>query len=488
MIDVLLRRRRGHQRPQPMVGGRLRRARQRGPGTCAVSARAWCRPSMRTRPRGSGCARRSKPLLVRAPALVHARGGDGQTPLHFASTVEVAQLLIDRGADIDARDVDHESTPAQYMVRDRQDVARYLVARGCRTDILMAAALGDLDLVRQHLDADPGLHPHDACRRRFSRSRTRRAAAPSTRGRSARTRPRTRSRASSVTSTSWPSSCARSPATLQLAVAGRAAMSALVQQLLATDPTLVCALFRTTSARRWLTRRGTTTCVRSRSCSLPAGRSTLAASIVRRPCTGPHGTATSRWRASCCSMARLSTSRAMTTTATPLHWASLRFGARLALPDSGDYAGVVETSAAGGCDAAGDRPAVRSERCRARRPPKRVLDKELTAFARIPGPGCIPRQITLQCKVNACLARPPCAPRQVHPAGVDRSHEPLLAPGEVLALSAPRPRHAGRVSRSGRRGRDRGRTRPAPLIRGRARPRGDPGLHHQRLSRLSPGR
>lgn len=97
--------------------------------------------------------------------VVHARGGDGQTPLHFASTVEIAEFLLAKGADIDARDVDHESTPAQYMLRvgqkrhyphDRQNVARYLVSRGCQTDILMAAALGDADLVRRHLDADPG--------------------------------------------------------------------------------------------------------------------------------------------------------------------------------------------------------------------------------------------------------------------------------------------------------------------------------------------
>ena len=97
--------------------------------------------------------------------VVHARGGDGQTPLHFASTVEVAEFLLANGAEIDALDVDHESTPAQYMMRvdqkrhyprDRQDVARYLVSRGCKTDILMAAALGDVDLVRQHLDRDPG--------------------------------------------------------------------------------------------------------------------------------------------------------------------------------------------------------------------------------------------------------------------------------------------------------------------------------------------
>jgi ankyrin repeat protein len=96
-----------------------------------------------------------KELLSANPALVHARGGDGQTPLHFAATVEIADCLLDRGAEIDALDIDHESTPAQYMVRERQEVARHLVARGCRTDILMAAALGDLDLARNHLAANP---------------------------------------------------------------------------------------------------------------------------------------------------------------------------------------------------------------------------------------------------------------------------------------------------------------------------------------------
>ncbi len=102
-----------------------------------------------------GMMSRLRELISLDPALVHARGGDGQTPLHFASSVEVATYLLDQGALIDARDVDHESTPAQYRVGDRQEVVRYLVARGCQTDILMAAALGDLDLVKTHLDADP---------------------------------------------------------------------------------------------------------------------------------------------------------------------------------------------------------------------------------------------------------------------------------------------------------------------------------------------
>lgn len=98
---------------------------------------------------------RLRELIEGDPQSVHARGGDGQTPLHFARTVEIAAYLLDHGADIDARDIDHESTPAQWMVGDRPDVARYLVRRGCTTDILLAAAVGDLDRVRMHLDADP---------------------------------------------------------------------------------------------------------------------------------------------------------------------------------------------------------------------------------------------------------------------------------------------------------------------------------------------
>ncbi len=102
-----------------------------------------------------GMTDRLRELIDGDPDCVHARGGDGQTPLHMAQTVEIAELLVRHGADIDAIDVDHESTPAQYMVRDRQAVARHLVSSGCRTDLLLATALGDVDHVRRHLDADP---------------------------------------------------------------------------------------------------------------------------------------------------------------------------------------------------------------------------------------------------------------------------------------------------------------------------------------------
>lgn len=102
-----------------------------------------------------GMFERLRELIEGDPELVHARGGDGQTPLHFAATVEIAEFLLAKGAEIDARDVDHQSTPAQYMIRSRPEVARFLIARGCSTDILMATALGDEALVISILDRDP---------------------------------------------------------------------------------------------------------------------------------------------------------------------------------------------------------------------------------------------------------------------------------------------------------------------------------------------
>ncbi|MGQ0643432.1 MAG: ankyrin repeat domain-containing protein [Gemmatimonadaceae bacterium] len=95
-------------------------------------------------------------IVATDPNVVHARGGDGQTPLHFAKSFEIADFLLAHGADIDAIDVDHEGTPAQWMISDRTELARYLVRRGAKIDILMAIALGDIDLVRRYLDADPG--------------------------------------------------------------------------------------------------------------------------------------------------------------------------------------------------------------------------------------------------------------------------------------------------------------------------------------------
>src|SRR5262245_36069049 len=97
---------------------------------------------------------RVRALLEGDPSLVHSRGGDGKTPLHCATTVAIARYLLDRGADIDARDVDHESTPAQYLVRDAPDVVRLLIARGAWFDIFIAVGLRDAALVERCLRED----------------------------------------------------------------------------------------------------------------------------------------------------------------------------------------------------------------------------------------------------------------------------------------------------------------------------------------------
>ena len=101
-------------------------------------------------------------LLAEDPGRVHERGGDGQTPLHFARSAAVADLLLDAGADIDARDVDHRATPAQWMLdrsrgAGRFELARDLVHRGASADIFLAAALGLTDTARGMLEGNPGL-------------------------------------------------------------------------------------------------------------------------------------------------------------------------------------------------------------------------------------------------------------------------------------------------------------------------------------------
>jgi ankyrin repeat protein len=86
---------------------------------------------------------------------VHRRGPDGQLPLHYAQDVEMAKRLLSRGAEIDARCLDHDSTAAEYMVCDRSEVCLFLIEQGCQTDIFMACALGHVELADYHLGKDP---------------------------------------------------------------------------------------------------------------------------------------------------------------------------------------------------------------------------------------------------------------------------------------------------------------------------------------------
>jgi ankyrin repeat protein len=86
---------------------------------------------------------------------VHERGGDGKTALHCASTPEIVERLVTGGADLEATDIDHGSTPLQHLIGDEYS-ARLLVARGAKVDIFAAARLGERDLVENCLRAEPG--------------------------------------------------------------------------------------------------------------------------------------------------------------------------------------------------------------------------------------------------------------------------------------------------------------------------------------------
>lgn len=89
-------------------------------------------------------------------AIVHQRGGDGKTPLHYASDAAVMDWLLARGADLEARDLDHASTPLQWQLGARNhDAARELVKRGAQVDIFAAVILGEVELVDKALAAHP---------------------------------------------------------------------------------------------------------------------------------------------------------------------------------------------------------------------------------------------------------------------------------------------------------------------------------------------
>lgn len=95
-------------------------------------------------------------MLTRDPSLIEAKGVDARTPLHCAGSIPVAALLLDHGARIDARDEDHNSTPAQWRIGESPEVARFLLQRGATPDIFLAAGLGDLTLAKRMVAEDRG--------------------------------------------------------------------------------------------------------------------------------------------------------------------------------------------------------------------------------------------------------------------------------------------------------------------------------------------
>lgn len=92
-------------------------------------------------------------LLAQDPSLITGLGGDGRHPLHYARDVVMVDFLISHGADVNARCVDHGSTPLQYLIQNHDLVFR-LLDHGAQPDIFMAAYWGSITHAKNCIAAD----------------------------------------------------------------------------------------------------------------------------------------------------------------------------------------------------------------------------------------------------------------------------------------------------------------------------------------------
>ena len=96
-------------------------------------------------------------LIREDPEVVNALGSDGMSPLHFAATPRIAKLLLTHGADINLRDRDHNGTPAQWTMRRRPEVCRYLLEQGAEADVVLCCAMGDVERTKAEFQKNPEL-------------------------------------------------------------------------------------------------------------------------------------------------------------------------------------------------------------------------------------------------------------------------------------------------------------------------------------------
>lgn len=99
----------------------------------------------------AGSTERVREQLAQEPALVHARH-EGGTALHFAAIGKdraMAVLLLDAGADLNARDDTYQMTPIGWANEEGHEaMVRILYDRGAEIDLHQAAAYGLVDHVR----------------------------------------------------------------------------------------------------------------------------------------------------------------------------------------------------------------------------------------------------------------------------------------------------------------------------------------------------
>ncbi len=96
-------------------------------------------------------------LIRKDSKVVNAPGSDGMSPLHFAATPRIAELLLKHGADINLRDLDHNGTPAQWTMRRQSEVCLYLLEQGAEADVVLYCVIGDVQRATAEFKKNPEL-------------------------------------------------------------------------------------------------------------------------------------------------------------------------------------------------------------------------------------------------------------------------------------------------------------------------------------------
>jgi ankyrin repeat protein len=101
---------------------------------------------------------RLRELLAATPSLIGARDGEGATALHLAAlhgNQELARFLVERGADVNARDERFHATPAGWAIEYLRGLGGFLGTE--IEDTVLAIQKGDTEWVRRFLARHPRL-------------------------------------------------------------------------------------------------------------------------------------------------------------------------------------------------------------------------------------------------------------------------------------------------------------------------------------------
>ena len=67
-------------------------------------------------------------------AQIEAKNDSDQTPLHFAANIDIARSLVEKGANIEHKDLAYW-TPLHHACNNRKpDVVKYLIEMGVRIE------------------------------------------------------------------------------------------------------------------------------------------------------------------------------------------------------------------------------------------------------------------------------------------------------------------------------------------------------------------